>query len=499
MANVGTGPSGETLIGDGRGVSPTFAAIGTNSGLTAHGVVIAEGNGAFVASAIGTSGEVFTSNGTGNDPTFQAPAASSISITGNTGGTLTGNAFDFLTANSTVKFSGSGITETLDFGVTNLFFGNTGPSITTGTSNISIGSFNSSGITSGISNIAFGFGAGNALQTASGNVLMGLNAGSQIVSTNDNIAIGSRSCQSIVTGTDNVCIGADSLPTAGTNSSNNTCIGFGSAGSITLGNNNSCFGYESLLNSLTSSYIIAMGYQSASNYTGAESSNIMIGNLGTVGESNVIRIGTQGSGAGQQNKNFTAGITGVTAVGSPVAVSSTGQLSDLGFGTATQVLTSNGPGVSATWQAAEGSKTSAFLAYLTTQANGVTGDGTVYQVIQDTIAFQNGTGFNATTGIFTAPVTGLYHFNACVYFSNPGTAIGYTVQLQATSITLQNNMNFAVAQQTGNQVSGLISMTAGDTCKVNAIGSFGTKTINITQSGVAGAANNTFFSGYLVA
>lgn len=71
MANVGTAPSGRTLIGAGNTTSPRFAALGTDSGLTAGGVVIAQGNNAFTASTVGSAGEVLTSNGPGLSPTFQ--------------------------------------------------------------------------------------------------------------------------------------------------------------------------------------------------------------------------------------------------------------------------------------------------------------------------------------------------------------------------------------------------------------------------------------------
>lgn len=72
MGSVGSGDIGQTLIGDGDGQSPVFEAIGTSSGLTAHGVVIAQGNGAFTATAGGTAGQVLTSNGAALDPTYQA-------------------------------------------------------------------------------------------------------------------------------------------------------------------------------------------------------------------------------------------------------------------------------------------------------------------------------------------------------------------------------------------------------------------------------------------
>lgn len=71
MANVGTAAAGKTLIGAGVGSSPTYASIGTNSGLTAHGVVLSEGNSAFSATSTGTLGQVLTSNGPGADPSFQ--------------------------------------------------------------------------------------------------------------------------------------------------------------------------------------------------------------------------------------------------------------------------------------------------------------------------------------------------------------------------------------------------------------------------------------------
>lgn len=72
MANVGSASSGKTLIGAGVGASPTYADIGTNSGLTAHGVVLSQGNSAFTTSGPGTNGYVLTSNGGASDPTFQS-------------------------------------------------------------------------------------------------------------------------------------------------------------------------------------------------------------------------------------------------------------------------------------------------------------------------------------------------------------------------------------------------------------------------------------------
>lgn len=71
MANVGSGASGNTLIGNGNGSGPRYAAIGTNSGLTTHGVVVSEGNGAFVSKTpSATVGIPLVSNGSSADPSF---------------------------------------------------------------------------------------------------------------------------------------------------------------------------------------------------------------------------------------------------------------------------------------------------------------------------------------------------------------------------------------------------------------------------------------------
>lgn len=87
MANIGNAAAGKTLIGTGSTTSPTFADIGTNSGLTEHGIVIAQNNGAFQATSAGSSGQVLTSNGPGVDPSFQGVVVPSFPVTVPQGGT----------------------------------------------------------------------------------------------------------------------------------------------------------------------------------------------------------------------------------------------------------------------------------------------------------------------------------------------------------------------------------------------------------------------------
>jgi len=93
---------------------PAQVALGGTGAatLTSNGVLIGNGTSAITATTAGTTGQVLTGV-TGSAPTFQAPAASSITITGNTGGGLTGNSFTFTGGTTGLTFNGAGTTETL--------------------------------------------------------------------------------------------------------------------------------------------------------------------------------------------------------------------------------------------------------------------------------------------------------------------------------------------------------------------------------------------------
>lgn len=113
------------------------------------------------------------------------------------------------------------------------------------------------------------------------------------------------------------------------NGNDNTLIGTFAGAQITDGDNNCGLGANVLNQLVTGNNNIAIGSLAATNYTGAESSNIILSNAGTLGESNTIRIGTQGAGLGQQNTAFMAGVYNVTpGISSPlpVYIDSSGQL-----------------------------------------------------------------------------------------------------------------------------------------------------------------------------
>jgi hypothetical protein len=143
------------------------------------------------------------------------------------------------------------------------------------------------------------------------NTFLGTNAaGNFTVTGAGNCGIGNVSMQQLTTGGNNSGLGYNSL-TSLTTGASNVAIGAAVLGGLLTGNNNIGIG-ASITNG-------AAGHV----YTSSESSNIVIGNVGVLGESGVIRIGDV-----NQTKCFIAGIFGVTVgvSGTPVVVDNAGNL-----------------------------------------------------------------------------------------------------------------------------------------------------------------------------
>lgn len=235
------------------------------------------------------------------------PGTAVVTITGNTGGAVppdgAGN-INLVTQNTTVDVAGIPVSNllTINFGISNLVLGDDLSFLTTGVRNVGLGLSVLNATTSGSDNTALGFGAGTSMAGAS----------------NANTVVGSLALDALTLGSSNAAFGADSLS------------------GLTAGNQNTAIGTNALNVLQTGSYNTILGYGSGSAYNAAQSSNILIANTGYVADSNTIRIGNQGNGAGQQNRNFQAGIYNVTpAVASPkpVVIDSAGQLgTDSGSG-----------------------------------------------------------------------------------------------------------------------------------------------------------------------
>jgi hypothetical protein len=139
---------------------------------------------------------------------------------------------------------------------------------------------------------------------------------------NRNTADGAFALFSNTTGIDNTAVGDRALFN-NTTANDNTAVGDSALLSNTTGAENTGIGLAALLNNTTGAFNIAIGKGAAGALTTGDN-NIDIGNAGAAGESNTIRIGSQGL----QTVTQIAGIFGTTTLDAaiPVLIDDTGQL-----------------------------------------------------------------------------------------------------------------------------------------------------------------------------
>jgi hypothetical protein len=230
-------------------------------------------------------------------------------------------------------------------------------------------------LTTGHSNTANGFDALFHNTTGVSNTAFGINALFSNISGDQNTAIGDAALYSNTNGIFNAATGYEALLNNRDGSYNtadgayallhnttinrlsgtfNTATGYGALSTNTIGSNNTGNGYQAMFSNLTGNNNTvsgvqalfrnqtgfantAMGYNALFNNSGSSniaiggaaglnlttgSNNIDIGAPGMAGESDKIRIGTQGT----QNGTFIAGISGVVVSGTHVVVNANGKL-----------------------------------------------------------------------------------------------------------------------------------------------------------------------------
>jgi len=183
---------------------------------------------------------------------------------------------------------------------------------------------------SGSQNTADGFKALLTNSTGGGNTAEGYEALYSNTIGNVNTAIGLAALQENTWGAANTATGVSALQENQTGGYN-TANGYASLFENQSGSQNTAMGMYALFYS-TGNYNIGIGYQAGSNIKGG-SNNIDIGNLGTAGDADTIRIGCVEASdlcsgtEGTQTATYIAGIYGETAAsGIEVYVDSSGQL-----------------------------------------------------------------------------------------------------------------------------------------------------------------------------
>ena len=142
--------------------------------------------------------------------------------------------------------------------------------------------------------------------TGSSNTAIGDSVLSSNTTGDFNTATGAGTLKANTNGTENTAIGISAL-IFNTTGSTNTATGAEALAFNTTGNLNTADGFQALFKNTTGSDNSGVGFGAGSNLT-IGSNNIDIGNAGAQGESNKIRIGTNGT----HTNTFIAGISGVT-------------------------------------------------------------------------------------------------------------------------------------------------------------------------------------------
>src|SRR5665213_773349 len=189
-----------------------------------------------------------------------------------------------------------------------------------GSQNTAFGAYALEVNTSGNYNTASGAYARTANTSGSLNTASGVYTLQSNTTGNDNTGFGYQALRTYTIGVDNTALGIDTL-FSNQDGYFNIAVGSVALANNTSGAQNTGVGYQALAQNTTGNKNIAVGNQAGHTLT-TGSNNIEIGNLGLPGDTNTIRIGQKPI----QKAVFIAGIYGTAMSGSPVVISSTGQL-----------------------------------------------------------------------------------------------------------------------------------------------------------------------------
>lgn len=329
-------------------ISPTPVNEGGTGALTLtdHGLLFGSGTGAITASAVGSTGQILLGV-SGADPAYSTatyPSTTTVSqiLYSSSANTVAGLA----TANSAILNTSAGGVPSLATspGCSGTLTAGTGLTATTGNVTVTAGNIaipaTNAGATEGIITVGgnrflsnfpaanrstfLGQTSGNTTNTGQNSTGIGYNALLSLTSGQHNTCVGARAGETIAGGDSNIAIGHEALLDL-SSGGGNVCIGEVAGQNITTTNYNTAIGYNALSGVVTGTENIALGRNAGSSLTTTDSNNIHIGNSGTVGDNNSLRIGA-GSGTGTQqianayiqatNMNIsTDGVAGTITIG----------------------------------------------------------------------------------------------------------------------------------------------------------------------------------------
>lgn len=125
-------------------------------------------------------------------------------------------------------------------------------------------------------------------------IFLGQAAGNVTVTGASNTSLGTLSASALTTGSSNTAVGYSALE-QDTTGSTNVAIGTLALSALTTGSTNVAVGGSALLNLLTGSGNIAIGPSAGTGYVLAETGNVLINDPGTVGDTNMMRITSNGA------------------------------------------------------------------------------------------------------------------------------------------------------------------------------------------------------------
>jgi hypothetical protein len=195
--------------------------------------------------------------------------------------------------------------------------GGAGNTNSTGNSSVGFGVLALGSVMSGSANTAYGWQAGANITNGSGNTFIGYLAGLETTSGHNNVGSGSQALRDNTSGSYNVSAGDQSM-FQNTIGSLNTVAGQSALYANTTGSNNVALGPLALLYITNGQFNIGIGRDAGTNLPDNATNVIIIGNVGTPLDTNIIRIGNLQSDAyiaGIIHGNG-SGLTNVPGIGS---------------------------------------------------------------------------------------------------------------------------------------------------------------------------------------